>query len=308
MHDDTQPPPQRRPARATTAVTRPVAATPVSSDRILLAEDNPVNQKVATAMLEHLGFCVDVVDNGVEAVIAATMVPYRAILMDCQIPALNGYEATIEIRNTWGASRSSPIIAVTSSVTETDQKRGRAAGMDGFLAKPLSLESLSAGMARWAPDTSKRPSPDRYPSDPSPTDPPTDSQGPPEPVDLERPALDADVVGRLERLGAAAGEDLMGQLTTLFLTDADTQIEALRDASARDDGPALMSLAHTMCGASANLGAAELARLCARLATDGAVRGVEEVDGLLRSLEAELDRVRRALTSPAVSPLSTVLP
>ena len=68
------------------------------------------------------------------------------------------------------------------------------------------------------------------------------------------------------------------------------------------------SLAHTMCGASANLGAAELARLCARLATDGAVRGVEEVDGLLRSLEAELDRVRRALTSPAVSPLSTVLP
>jgi len=269
----------------------------------LLAEDNPVNQKVATAMLEHLGFCVDVVDNGVEAVIAATMVPYRAILMDCQIPALNGYEATIEIRNTWGASRSSPIIAVTSSVTETDQKRGRAAGMDGFLAKPLSLESLSAGMARWAPDPS-RPAPSVFPAETSPAG--NDSLA--DAIDPDRPALDSEVVGRLERLGAAAGEDLMGQLTALFLTDADTQIDALRDAFARDDGPALMSLAHTMCGASANLGAAELARLCARLATDGAVGGVEDVNALLRSLEAELDRVRCALMSPAASRMPTLLP
>jgi CheY-like chemotaxis protein len=303
MPDGTQRPPHRRSAKADTAVTRPESATPLSSDRILLAEDNPVNQKVATAMLEHLGFCVDVVDNGVEAVIAATMVPYRAILMDCQIPALNGYEATIEIRNMWGASRSSPIIAVTSSVSETDRKRGRAAGMDGFLAKPLSLESLSAGMARWAPDPSQ-PALSPFPAEPLSTG----NDNSPDPIDPDRPALDAEVVGRLERLGSAAGEDLMGQLTTLFLTDADTQIDALRDAFARDDGPALMSLAHTLCGASANLGAAELARLCARLATDGAVGGVEDVDALLQSVESELDRVRCALMSPAASPMSTLFP
>ena len=66
-------------------------------------------------MLEKLGFCTDVVDNGVEAVITATVVPYRAILMDCQIPVLNGYEVTKEIRSQWGASRCSPIIAVTSA-------------------------------------------------------------------------------------------------------------------------------------------------------------------------------------------------
>ena len=65
-------------------------------------EDNPVNQRVTVAMLENLGFCVDVVDNGVEAVITATMVPYRAILMDCQIPVLNGFETTREIRSQYG--------------------------------------------------------------------------------------------------------------------------------------------------------------------------------------------------------------
>jgi CheY-like chemotaxis protein len=296
MHDAPRQPHHDR-APAHTAVSRPEAAALIPSDRILLAEDSPVNQKVATAMLEHLGFCVDVVDNGVEAVIAATMVPYRAILMDCQIPALNGYEATIEIRNMWGASRSSPIIAVTSSITETDRKRGRAAGMDGFLVKPLSIESLSAGMARWAPD----PSQPALPEDPAEAL-ATDDDSPPDAVDPDRPALDAEVVGRLERLGADAGEDLMGQLTTLVLTDADSQIAALRDAFVRDDGPAIMSLAHTMCGASANLGAAELARLCARLATDGAVGGVEAVDAILRSVEAELERVRGALTSSAASP------
>src|SRR5271155_2614050 len=97
--------------------------TEMISDRVLLVEDNPVNQRVAIAMLEKLGFCTDVVDNGVEAVITATVVPYRAILMDCQIPVLNGYEVTKEIRSRWGASRCSPIIAVTSANSDADRQR-----------------------------------------------------------------------------------------------------------------------------------------------------------------------------------------
>ncbi len=266
------------------------------SDRVLLVEDNPVVQRVTIAMLEHLGFCADVVDNGVEAVIAATMVPYRAILMDCQIPALNGYEATIEIRRQWGASRCSPIIAVSGSSSEPDRQRCLAVGMDGHLAKPLSLETLAAGLARWSPD----------PSDPAATTDavgsgPTSDPVPPAPTDSQPPALDLRVVRRLERLGAAAGEDLLGQLATVFLADADTRIMALRAALAREDGPCVIHVAHTLCGAAANLGAAELARLCAHLATDGAVSGLDDGEALVDSVEDELDRVRRSLTAPSPS-------
>jgi CheY-like chemotaxis protein len=283
------------------AVGDPRAHPTGSSDRILLVEDNPVNQGVTVAMLESLGYCVDVVDNGVEAVITATMVPYRAILMDCQIPVLNGFETTREIRDQYGASRLSPIIAVTSSATEADQQRCLDAGMNGHLSKPLSLESLAAGMARWAPDPSALSvAPVGLPH-------PTRVVAPPDVAPLsvggDRPALDADVVRRLERLGAEAGEDLMGQLARLFLADADTRIVALRGALARNDGPALMSIAHTMCGASANLGAADLARLCARLATDGAVSDPETAEALVHAVATELARVRSALGTP-VSPSS----
>jgi CheY-like chemotaxis protein len=270
-----------------------------------------VNQRVTVAMLEHLGYCVDVVEDGVEAVTAATVVPYRAILMDCQIPVLNGYEATIEIRGREGASRSTPIIAVTSSVTETDRQRCLAVGMNGLLAKPVSIDALEEGMARWAPD----PTGPEVILDPMAPLPSTTTGRPPADAS-ERPALDPEVVGRLESLGAATGEDLMGQVATLFLADAETRMVMLRDALARADGPALIESAHTMCGASASLGAADLARLCARLATDGAVSDPEEAEALLQSVEAELDRVRRALEASrltvsmarAPSPAAPVLP
>jgi len=154
-------------------------------------------------------------------------------------------------------------------------------------------------MARWSPDPSDLvAAADALGSDPTSDDPP------PVPTDSQPPALDARVVGRLKRLGAAAGEDLLGQLTTVFLADADTRIVALREALAREDGPTLIHLAHTLCGAAANLGAAELARLCAHLATDGAVGGLDDGEALVESVEDELGRVRRALTAPTPSPSS----
>jgi CheY-like chemotaxis protein len=238
-------------------------------------EDNPVNQRVTLAMLEHLGFCVDVVDNGVEAVVVAAMVPYRAILMDCQIPTLNGYDTASEIRRLWGASRNSPIIAVTSVATESEQEAGIAVGMSGFLMKPLTLDTLSAGLARWAPD----PSGDANVVDTSAINSESDSR-----PGKDRPVLDPEIVERLERLGVAAGEDLMGELASVFLTEAGIQVVEL------------MHLAHSLCGSSANLGAAELARLCARLTTDGAVVDSISRDLMMSEIEDELEQVRIALT------------
>jgi CheY-like chemotaxis protein len=266
-----------------------------SFDRVLLVEDNPVNQRITIAMLDELGYCVDAVENGIEAVIIAGMVPYRAILMDCQIPTLDGYETTREIRSLWGASRNTPIIAVTASPTEDERDRGLEAGMNGFLVKPVSLERLSAAMELFAPGQS--PSDVRH-SSAMTSVPPTEGGTPP--GEAARPVLDAIIVERLQRLGAEAGEDLIGQLASLFLADAEERIVALRDAVSQGDGSALMHHGHNLCGASANLGAAELSRLCARLTTDGAVVDKKSREELLHAVEAELRRVHVALQSASV--------
>jgi CheY-like chemotaxis protein len=225
--------------------------------------------------------------------------------MDCQIPTLNGYDTTVEIRTQEGASRNTPIIAVTSSVSEPDRKRCMTAGMDGFLAKPVSLQTLAEGMARWAPD----PSGTTGSLDPAPPLATTTTGRPPQP-ELELPPLDAEVIARLDRLGQATGEDLLGQVATLFLEDAGSRIIDLRTALAEEDGPALIQSAHTMCGASANLGAAELARLCARLATDGAVGDPESGQALLQAVELELGRVCSALgvDRTSASPAENLVP
>ncbi len=119
---------------------------------------------------------------------------------------------------------------------------------------------------------------------------------------LTGPCLDAEVVARLEHLGESAGEDLVGQLASLFLADAETRVGALRQAIARDDAAAVVRSAHTLSGASANLGATVLARLCATLAADGAVGDLTGGDALLDALEDELGRVRDALGSTARTP------
>ncbi len=264
------------------------------ASHILLAEDNPLNQRVATVMLENLGFHTDVVADGEEAVKAATLTPYRAILMDCQIPVLDGYQATDAIRRLQGESSRTPIIAITASDTHSDQQRCLAAGMDDYLTKPLSLKALADVLARWAPNRSD----------------PTTAVAWAEVLSITRvgsvplagPAdlvLDAQVVGRLERLGETAGEDLMGQLAILFLTDADASIVALREALAGDDAVAVNRSAHTLSGASANLGATDLARLCAALATDGAAGDLVGGRTQLEAIESELGRVRFALGARA---------
>jgi two-component system, sensor histidine kinase and response regulator len=275
-----------QPARA------PASEGRATAGQILLAEDNPVNQRVATAMLENLGFEVDVVADGAQAVLAASAGSYRAILMDGQMPVLDGYQATSEIRRLSQGSRRTPIIAVTGSAMKSDQQRCLAAGMDDYLAKPLNLNALADTLKRWAPDQ---------------TGPPT-SHGPATPLpvvhvgldhldDPGRPALDAQVVDRLERLGNAAGEDLMGQLAALFLADADVRVVAIRQALACDDAAAVVWSAHTLSGAAANLGATVLARLCGTLAADSAVGDLGGGDALREAIEGELGRVRIALVS-----------
>jgi CheY-like chemotaxis protein len=125
--------------------------------RVLVAEDNPVNQRVAVRMLERLGLGADVAADGREAVQSYARQPYAAILMDCQMPELDGFEATARIRAREEPGRHVPIIAMTASAMRGDRERCLAAGMDDYVSKPVTVESLRAVLERWLPIETDRP-------------------------------------------------------------------------------------------------------------------------------------------------------
>jgi CheY-like chemotaxis protein len=117
--------------------------------RVLVAEDNIVNQKVAVRMLEKLGLRADLAADGREAVEMFSLVPYDLIFMDCQMPEMDGYEATGEIRRREGAVHHTPIVAITAGAMTEDRERCIAAGMDGYLSKPVRAEQVREALVKY---------------------------------------------------------------------------------------------------------------------------------------------------------------
>jgi HPt (histidine-containing phosphotransfer) domain-containing protein len=164
---------------------------------------------------------------------------------------------------------------------ESDHERCLDAGMDGYLAKPLTLKALAATLARWAPGGAIPPA--LVAVDDAAVDP--------------RSALDPQIVDRLTQLGIVAGEDLMEKLTALFETEAASRVAELRHGLAAGDADALWSAAHALSGSSATLGATVLAGLCSTLAADSAAHNLAGVEAQLDAIDDELARVHAALGS-----------
>ena len=140
----------------------------LNHQRILLAEDNLVNQKVACQTLERIGYNVDVVNNGAEAVSAWETGRYHIILMDCQMPVMDGYQATREIRLRERGERRTPIIALTADAMQGTEQQCREAGMDDYLTKPLDRLRLSETIDRHLASAAPRPSVAESPVRPAP--------------------------------------------------------------------------------------------------------------------------------------------
>jgi CheY-like chemotaxis protein len=255
---------------------------PHESLRILLAEDNAVNQRLGRLMLEKLGHHVDVVGNGREATEAAHLVPYDVVLMDVEMPEMDGLEATRVIRRVLPACKQPQIVAMTASALLEDRRACDEAGMDDYLAKPVHLQDLDAALVKAA--TRIAPTANRTGRA---VEPGTDSSGKER---SETGAIDHRVIDTLiDDLGDGGSADVADLIVT-YLRDSDEQVAALQTAAANRDLQLAGSLAHKLKSSTALLGAGTLAGLladaCAAARQDGA--GLDHVTSLV---DAEHHRV-----------------
>nr|MBP7323686.1 response regulator [Deltaproteobacteria bacterium] len=251
---------------------------------VLLAEDNPTNQIVAVEMLEALGCTTEVANNGKEAVEAVAAQSYDIILMDCQMPIMDGYEATEVIKSRNG--KSATIIALTANAVKGDRAECTAVGMDDYLAKPFSIEQLRETLAKWLP---KREKPSRMSlvckqDTRAPGTASSDTSLRSLHSPLDRSALDK--IRALQRKGAP---DIVARVVNQYLEHTPKLLEALRTAALQRDANELRNSAHSLKSSSANIGALKLAELCReieRQAKDNTFTAISEhVDQVIQEYE-----------------------
>ncbi|MGO9755248.1 MAG: response regulator [Roseiarcus sp.] len=245
--------------------------------RILVAEDNVVNQQVALGVLASLGYSADVAANGVEAVEAAACVHYAAILMDCQMPEMDGYAASRLIRASEGDGDRIPIIALTADVVTDARAKSLAAGMDDYVTKPINPEELATVLERWVPVTQRRRAEERQ-------------------VETGDDPLDRAVLDRLRGLEKTT-PGLLKNVADLFLKDTPPRLADLSDATLGEDAARLARLAHAMKGSAANLGARRMAAICSEVQARAEAGDLEAARARLSDLGDEFERIRAALVN-----------
>ena len=263
--------------------------------RILLAEDNVTNQQVALGILRKLGLRADAVADGAEAVRSLETIPYDLVLMDVQMPEMDGLEATRRIRDARSVvlHHRVPIIAMTAHAMQGDRDRCLEAGMDDYVTKPISPEALAAALDQWLPRE------DSIPTGPTPaahapalpSAPAGGAAAPP-----KTPVFDS--AGMMDRL--MGDEELARIVVDGFLEDAPRLIEALRSSLAAGDAAGAIRGAHTIRGASATVGGEALRAAAWELEKAGTAGNLEAVAAGVPGLEAELGRLRDAMSRLSV--------
>jgi CheY-like chemotaxis protein/HPt (histidine-containing phosphotransfer) domain-containing protein len=260
--------------------------------RILVAEDNLVNQQLALLLLKRLGYRVDVSTNGHETLQALEREPYDVVLMDVQMPEMDGLEATRRIHQRWPEGQRPYVIAATANAMQEEREDCLAAGMDDYLSKPIRMEELAAALRRCRPHVAPRSPAPAGKSGVGPHWPPErESLAQSRPAEVLHPAT-------LERLMEAIGDDdpdLLPSLVDTFLRDVPRLVEAARRGLQQGQADEVRRTAHTLKSNGATFGAtsfSELSRQLEALARSGTLEGAAQ---LIARIEAEYERVRIAV-------------
>jgi two-component system sensor histidine kinase/response regulator len=269
--------------------------------KVLLAEDNPVNVEVATAMLGSLGLEVRWAPNGEEALREARAGEFDLVLMDCQMPVMDGFAATAEIRrheHQSGRRRKLPIIAITANALQGDRESCLAAGMDDYLSKPFSQQELGAVIGRWiALPVAARVHHDDEPAPvPVPAPPPRRAAERPVLVAPERDVINRHALENIRALSADRGDALVHKVIAAYVDDTPQHLDTLRQAIAALDALKLRKAAHSLKSSSANVGAEALAQMCKEMEHLGRTETTEGASGILTDMELEFQAVRHSLS------------
>jgi PAS domain S-box-containing protein len=278
--------PQANGAACATAESHPL--------RILVAEDHDINRRLAMLMLEKLGYRPHFVGDGREALEATERIEYDVILMDCQMPVMDGYEATREIRRRESKPRSNPrrrihIIALTANAMRGDREKCLDAGMDAYLSKPVRLEDLRNALAAANPP----------PAPPPPPEPPMPAVSSHDPTPIQQ------AVAELQH---EFGHEAAAELLTSFLTDTPARLGSLRELAQGEDRATFGRTAHSLAGSSGIFGLQSL-RVLGLALEDKAAEGnpaeflplVDEIEACFQGARAELERLRDAARRAATA-------
>ena len=254
--------------------------------KILLAEDNKMNQEVAKNMLTKLGIEVDIVTNGAEAVDAAFRNGYDLILMDCQMPKVDGYEATQQIRARERALSSKDnlsitIIALTAHALPGDRERCLAIGMDDYLSKPFTVEDLRNTLGKWLGSTVTGTVPDTASENGSSNH----SDSP----------LDETVLDNISALQQEGMPDILSELIEIYLKESENLIQTLSHSMEDNDAEGMARSAHSLKSSSGNMGAMALAELCKDMEENGRRQMTDHAVDDYNQIIAEYQRVQSAL-------------
>ena len=248
-----------------------------------MAEDNITNQLVAQGILKKLGLTADLVANGAEAIQALESIPYDLVLMDVQMPVMDGFEATRQIRSPNAAvpNHQIPIIAMTAGALQGDRRRCFEAGMDDYVSKPVSSQALAEVLARWLPQMNQDSEILNEARTPFPS------------LDSSLPVV-FDRAGMLNRL--MNDENLARVVMEAFLHDIPGQIEALRSYLDVSDAPGAARQAHLLKGAAANVGGESMRALAFEMEKAGKNGDLGSVAAHMNSLDQQFLQLKEAMT------------
>ena len=246
--------------------------------RLLLADDNPINQKVGLSVLHKLGYRADVANNGVEVLKALEQKAYDLLFLDVQMPEMDGLEAAREICKRWSPEKRPRIVAMTGNALMGDREKCLQAGMDDYISKPVRIAELQAALERWGAGRSRQ------------SDTTTFSRA--KSAQAEN-TLDQAVIADLRDMPPTNGVSMLNELVDLFLASAPQRISQINQSI--NDSPMLAFHAHALKSMSLNLGAKRLVELSQKLEDLGRTRNIRGAPALLKDLELAFTQTKAQL-------------